>query len=160
MMLRIDIHRWFAMVMAAKIQKSSDMGEIWFPSRFWFWELIFMIWEPYYDSLCRNIHRSMWKLLGGGTNFKIAAVAMVTKVQNGRQIQKISDLGEIWFPSRLWCCELIFIVGLLLCSKLDETFQKFCLTCVHIILRLRNFRMAAVARKNVKNLKCSELDET
>jgi hypothetical protein len=31
---------------------------------------------------------------------------------------------------------------------------------VHIILRLRNFRMAAVATKNVKNLKCSELDET
>jgi hypothetical protein len=28
---------------------------------------------------------------------------MVTKVQNGRQIQKSSDLGEIWFPSRLWC---------------------------------------------------------
>ena len=46
------------------------------------------------------------------------------------------------------------------CSELDETFQKFCLTCEHIILRLRNFRMAAVATKNVKNLKCSELDET
>jgi uncharacterized membrane protein YwzB len=24
--------------------------------------------------------------------------------------QKSSDLGKIWFPSRLWCCELIFIV--------------------------------------------------
>ena len=46
------------------------------------------------------------------------------------------------------------------CSELDEAFQKFCLTCVHIILRLRNFRVAAVATKNVKNLKCSELDET
>jgi hypothetical protein len=33
--------------------------------------------------------------------FKMVAVAMVTKVQNGRQIQKSSDLGEIWFPSRL-----------------------------------------------------------
>ena len=43
---------------------------------------------------------------------------------------------------------------------LDETFQKFCLTYVHIILRLRNFRMVAIATKNVKNLKCSELDET
>ena len=47
----------------------------------------------------------------------------------------------------------------MMCSELDETFQKFCLTCVHIILRLRNFRMAAVATKNVKNLKCSELDD-
>ena len=42
------------------------------------------------------------------------------------------------------------------CSELDETFQKFCLTCVHIILRLRNFRMAALATKNVKNFKCSD----
>ena len=32
------------------------------------------------------------------------------------------------------------------CSELDETFQKFCLTCVHIILSLTNFRMAAVAK--------------
>jgi hypothetical protein len=38
---------------------------------------------------------------GGLTKFKMAAVAMVTKEQNGRQIQKSSDLGEIWFPSRL-----------------------------------------------------------
>ena len=46
------------------------------------------------------------------------------------------------------------------CSELDEAFQKFCLTCVRIMLRLRNFRMAAVATQNVNNLKCSELDET
>ena len=69
------------------------------------------------------------------------------------KIQKSSDLGKIWFPSRLWCCELIFIVGLPWCSELDETFQKFCLTCVHIILRLSNFRMAAVATKKRENFK-------
>jgi hypothetical protein len=28
-------------------------------------------------------------------------------------VQKSSDLEEIWFPSRLWYCELISIVGLL-----------------------------------------------
>jgi hypothetical protein len=56
--------------MTAKIQKSSDLGEIWFPSRFWCWELISMVWEPYYDPLCRNIPRSMWQLLGGWTNSK------------------------------------------------------------------------------------------
>jgi hypothetical protein len=39
--------------------------------------------------------------LGELEKFKMAAVAMATKVQNGRQIQKSSDLGEIWFPSRL-----------------------------------------------------------
>jgi hypothetical protein len=30
----------------------------------------------------------MWQLLGGLKKFKMAAVAMVTKVQNGQQIQK------------------------------------------------------------------------
>jgi hypothetical protein len=69
------------------------------------------------------------------------------------KIQKSSDLGEILFPIRLWCCELIFIVGLLWCLELDETFQKVCLTCVHIILRLRNFRMAAVAIKKRERFK-------
>jgi hypothetical protein len=38
---------------------------------------------------------------GDLNKFKMVAVAMVTKVQNGHQIQKSSDLGEIWFPSRL-----------------------------------------------------------
>jgi hypothetical protein len=33
--------------------------------------------------------------------FKMMAVAMETNVQNGHQIQKSSDFGEIWFPSRL-----------------------------------------------------------
>jgi hypothetical protein len=32
-------------------------------------------------KLCKNIHRSVWQLLGGLTKFKMAAVAMVTKVQ-------------------------------------------------------------------------------
>jgi hypothetical protein len=31
-------------------------------------------------QLCRNIHRSVWQLLGGLKNLKMAAVAMVTKV--------------------------------------------------------------------------------
>jgi hypothetical protein len=31
----------------------------------------------------------------------LAYLVPVTKVQNGRQVQKSSDLGEIWFPSRL-----------------------------------------------------------
>jgi hypothetical protein len=39
---------------------------------------------------------SFWGL----NKFKMTAIAMVTKVQNGRQIQKSSDLGELWFPSR------------------------------------------------------------
>jgi hypothetical protein len=129
-------------------QVDFDVGN-WYP---WFGSHIMI----HFAGISTIVCDSFWGL----NNFKMATVAMVTKVQNGCQIQKSSDLGKIWFPSRLWCYELIFIVGLLWCSELDETFQKFCLTCVHIIWRLRNFRMAAVATKNVKNLKCSELDET
>jgi hypothetical protein len=52
-------------------------------------------------NLCRNFHRSVWQLLEVLQKFKMAAVTMVTKVQNGRKIQKSSDLGEIRIPSRL-----------------------------------------------------------
>jgi hypothetical protein len=43
------------------------------------------------------VWENFWEL----KKIKMAAIAMVTKVQNGHQIQKSSDLGEIWFPSRL-----------------------------------------------------------
>jgi hypothetical protein len=71
--------------MAAKIQTSSDLGEIWFPSRFWCWELISKVWEPYYDPLCRNIHRSMWQLLG------------VEQIQNGGRWH--GNQGTKWPPN-------------------------------------------------------------
>jgi hypothetical protein len=71
--------------MAVKIQKSSDLGEIWFPSRFWCWELISMVWESYYDPLCRNLHRSMWQLLGGWK-----------KIQNGGRCH--GNQGIKWPP--------------------------------------------------------------
>jgi hypothetical protein len=41
----------------------------------------------------------------------------------------------------------------LTCSELDETFQKLCLTGVHIILRLRNFRRAAITTKKREKFK-------
>jgi hypothetical protein len=54
--------------------------------------------SPKSEDFCiLAVIRSVWQLLG----FKMAAVAMETKVQNGHQIQKSSDLGEIWLPSRL-----------------------------------------------------------
>jgi hypothetical protein len=68
--------------MAAKIQKFSNLDEIWFPSRLWCSELISIVgllWRPF-------------------------------RIQNGSQNTKSSDLDEIWFPSRLWCCELKSIV--------------------------------------------------
>ena len=38
--------------MSAKIQKSSDLGEIWFSSRLWCCELISIVWEPYNIISC------------------------------------------------------------------------------------------------------------
>ena len=41
----------------------------------------FLFLSSNFMKLCRNIHRSVWQLLGGWTKFKMAAVAMVPKVQ-------------------------------------------------------------------------------
>jgi hypothetical protein len=39
----------FESKMVTKIQKSSDLGKIWFPSRLWCYELVSIVWEPCYD---------------------------------------------------------------------------------------------------------------
>ena len=39
----------FESKMAAKIQKSSDLGKILLPSRLWCYELVSIVWEPCYD---------------------------------------------------------------------------------------------------------------
>jgi hypothetical protein len=73
-MLRIDIHRWFAMAAilnpkwGSKYKNPSIWAKFGFQVDFDVGELISMIWEPYYDPLCRNIHRSIWQLLGGFQN--------------------------------------------------------------------------------------------
>jgi hypothetical protein len=71
-------------------QVDFDVGN-WYP---WFGSHIMI----YFVGISTVVCCSFWGL---------ATAAIVTKVQNGHQIQKSSDLGEIWFPSRLWCCELI-----------------------------------------------------
>jgi hypothetical protein len=48
----------------------------------------------------------------------------------------------------------------LLGNQISPKSEDFCILVAIIILRLRNFRMAAVATENVKNLNCSKLDET
>jgi hypothetical protein len=45
------------------------------------------------------------------------------------KIQKFSDLGKIWFPSRSWSCELIIIIVFGIGSK----FQKDLLYGVNLI---------------------------
>jgi hypothetical protein len=44
-------------------------------------------------KLCRNIHRSVWQLLGV-EKFKMAAVAMVTKVQKMLNSLRTADPFE------------------------------------------------------------------
>ena len=106
-MLRIDIHRWFAMaaILNTKwspkyknppiwekfgFQVDFDVGN-WYP---WFRSHIMIHFVGIFTVVCG----SFW---GVEKKIKMATVAMVTKVQNGHQIQVSSDLGEIWFPSRL-----------------------------------------------------------
>jgi hypothetical protein len=58
-------------------------------------------------KISRNIHCCVWQLLGGLNKFKMVAVAMVTNVQNGHQIQKSSDMDEIWYnlaQCEVWEC--------------------------------------------------------
>jgi hypothetical protein len=59
----------------------------------------FCIWRImiHFVGISTVVCGSFWGL----NKFKMVTIVMVTKVQNGRQIQKSSDLGEIWFPSRL-----------------------------------------------------------
>jgi hypothetical protein len=102
--------------MAAKLQKFSDLGQIWFPSRFWCWELISFLY--------------------------LVAILYLGYHGNGRHF----DFDQ--HPKSCHILRWIFLQS--------GSYQKFCLTCVHTILRLRNFRMSAVVTKNVKNLKCCE----
>jgi hypothetical protein len=63
-------------------QKRGDLKKIWIP----FIKL--------HETLCRNIHRSVWQLLGGLKKFKMAAVAMVTKVQKMLNSLRTADPFE------------------------------------------------------------------
>jgi hypothetical protein len=61
-------------------------------------------------KLCRNIHRSVWQLLGGGLNkFKMAAVAMVTKVQKMLNLNRTADPFETWHKNRLSLKVVLFV---------------------------------------------------
>ena len=91
MMLRINIHRWFAMVVILNQKWSPKYKNRLIWAKFGF--------QVYYGVA--NWYRSLVSY-GGHFESKMAA-----------KIQKSSNLDEIWFPSRLWCSELISIVGLL-----------------------------------------------
>jgi hypothetical protein len=60
-------------------------------------------------KLCRNIHRSVWQLLWGWKKFKMAAVAMVTKVQKRLNSNRTADSFETWHKNRLSLKGVLFV---------------------------------------------------
>jgi hypothetical protein len=69
-----DVTNWYPL--AAKIQKSSDLEEIWFPSRLWCYELISIVGLLWWPFWIQNSHQNT-KILhfGGHFGFKMAAIA-------------------------------------------------------------------------------------
>ena len=51
-------------------------------------------------KLCKNIHRSVWQLLGSWKKFKMATVAMVAKVQKMLNSNRTADPFETWHKNR------------------------------------------------------------
>jgi hypothetical protein len=170
----MDINSQLESKMATKIQKSSDLGEIWFPSRLWCCELISiigLIWWPFWfwiqnaaksDKISGMLHPILSTIANQRwISIRKIIIYLETKFRSNRRNFVFGGHFVPWVPWQrppFWICSTTPKSCHIL--WLDEAFRKFCLTCVHIILRLRNFRMAAIATKNVKNLKCSELDET
>ena len=60
-------------------------------------------------KLYRNIHRSVWQLFRGWTKFKMAAVAMVTKVQKMFNSSQTADPFETWHKNRSSLKVVLFV---------------------------------------------------
>jgi hypothetical protein len=100
--------------------KILRFGQNWFPSRLWCCKLIIhclgaMLWSfrSYHILLLLLLLLFLFHFFSlrfCPTKFSETDDPIYTKLH---KIQKSSDLKEIWLPSRLWCCELISIVGLL-----------------------------------------------
>ena len=59
-------------------------------------------------KLCRNIHRSVWQLLVL-SKFKMAAVAMVTKVQKMLNSNRRAEPFEAWHKNRSSLKVVLFV---------------------------------------------------
>ena len=59
-------------------------------------------------KLCRNIHRSVWQFLGLN-KFRMAAVAMVTKVQKMLNSKSTADPFETWHKNRSSLKVVLFV---------------------------------------------------
>ena len=60
-------------------------------------------------KLCRNIHRSVWQLLRCWKKFKMAAVAMVAKVQKMLNSLLTADPFETWHKNRSALKVVLFV---------------------------------------------------
>ena len=59
---------------------------------------------------CKNIHRSMWQLLGGWKKFKMVTVVMVTKVQKVLNSNRTADPFETWHKNRSSLKVVLFVI--------------------------------------------------
>ena len=111
-------------VRSVVFSRYSDLDEILFPSRLWCCELISIIGLLWWPFWIQNGHQNtknppIWTKFGFQVEYDVANWYPLLVCYGGHfeskmatKIQKASDWDEIWFPSRLRCCELISIVGL------------------------------------------------
>jgi hypothetical protein len=86
----------FESKMAAKIYKSSDLEEIWFPSRLWCYELIsivVLLWWPFW---IQNSHQNT-KILGFGRNLASKYI-MMWRIDIHRCLAMVDILIPKWPP--------------------------------------------------------------
>ena len=61
-------------------------------------------------KLCRNIHRSVWQLLGVWTNSKWRPFAMVTKVKKMLNGNRTAYPFETWYKNRSLLKVVLFVL--------------------------------------------------
>ena len=86
MMVRIDVHRWFAMV--GILSMVSDFNEHWYLGVFWSEELVGN------DEICIQAH------FYEATIFKMAANKIV-------KLSMVSDFNDNWYLGVFWSEELV-----------------------------------------------------
>ena len=115
--MRIEVHRLFCYgghfeyKMASKIQKSSDLDEMWFPSRLSCCELISIVgllWWPFWIQNGRQNK----KILRFGRNL-ISKYIMMLRIDMNRWfamvaiLSMVSDFNENWYLGVVWSEELV-----------------------------------------------------
>ena len=99
---------------------SKTCCTIWWP----FWFAMVAILNPKWPPKYKN--PPIWRKFGFQVDYDVANWYPLLVCYGGHfeskmatKIQTSSDLGKIWFPSRLWCCELISIIWFAMAAILN-----------------------------------------